>query len=764
MNVDNHIKATVSSKMNDIASQLHEHIRKVVHDEAERKEKSTTEAGSKVQPSTQVTKAQTTKDLREVKQLLRVISADLEYPNEQKDTYKKFLEIEQFYNDRLETADYEFFDKFKQMMIDFKAFLVVAISRMTKTAVDRAREQAVDILHDVDYFLRIDGNKKENYFPDTSIKKRADYLDAKDPTSIRVLKAVNASPEKIDQLVVKLGAVLAQGANQKTQVEEVTKMFPMLTQKEAQSYLVSLKAEHAELAPKLPRAEAPALAPALAPQTPALYKYRGSASAQVSPSFAFASPVERAQTPPQPKTEEEEITDDIFEALDNISYRGLTEIQKQSKEHDDAVSYLRNTKSMSSKKAKAFVKSNNVIDKYNELHGSGLDAKADNLLATKGKYDFSKAVQNTVKLLSFNNEFNEADIKGSSSFKSLTNPSDYDMFQKVYENASLPQAVKDITKKMQDVVKRLMKQKQLYIIDIKCGLDDDLVFDLPKSSSGKLSEADVRKVLHFLTNAYKNDYISESQYKDGVELVHAKNMEEYLDLKDYLRRLKTLRWDPADFVKGKMELHGDREVQLSDAIKDRTMVKIDCISKAGSRLVEFSNIYEFYARNEPINAVETDYVKAIKEEIYMLYVYKKYAKMDKRILLLDRYYKNTENVKKLTELFNGNLGILNKLKSDIEVIVSLLEKFPSNLPWATICDGLDNMRERFATIYEFDIKSEDINDSLAELSKLSNNEQNRERMLHDLETILEYCGNILNKEALAFNKKHGLEPLPKKYY
>ena len=279
-----------------------------------------------------------------------------------------------------------------------------------------------------------------------------------------------------------------------------------------------------------------------------------------------------------------------------------------------------------------------------------------------------------------------------------------------------------------------------------------------------LSDADVKKVLHFLTNAYKNEYISEDQYKDGIELAHPEDLEEYLDLKDYLRRLKTLRWDPADFVKGKMELHGDREIKLYNAIKDKTMIKIDCIGKVGPRLVEFSNIYELYSRDIPINAVETDYVKEIKEEIFMLYIYGKYAKMDKRILLLDRYYKNTENVEKLTELFNGNLGVLGKIKGDLEAITALIEKYPNNLPWSTICDGLDNMRERFASIYEFDIKAEDVNDSLDELSKLSNNHQNRERMLHDLDIILEYCGNILNKQALEFNKKNGLQPLPKKYY
>ena len=97
MNVDNHIKDTVTSKMNYIANKLHERIRNVVHAEAEAKK----EGDSKTKSSEPSDKVKTTNDLKEVKAMLRVISADLEYPNEQKDTYKKFLEIEQFYNERL---------------------------------------------------------------------------------------------------------------------------------------------------------------------------------------------------------------------------------------------------------------------------------------------------------------------------------------------------------------------------------------------------------------------------------------------------------------------------------------------------------------------------------------------------------------------------------------------------------------------------------------------------------------------------------------
>jgi hypothetical protein len=241
------------------------------------------------------------------------------------------------------------------------------------------------------------------------------------------------------------------------------------------------------------------------------------------------------------------------------------------------------------------------------------------------------------------------------------------------------------------------------------------------------------------------------------------SLKDYYELKEYLRKLKTIRWTPEEILKGEKRLSGDRKKQLFEAIQDKTLIKIDIITPINNRLVEFSNIYEFYARNQPINAQNLDYVKGIKDEILMLHTYGKYAKMDKRILLLARFTNDEALTEKLTGFYNGSVGLLGKIKGDIEAIVTLLEKFPEHLPWATIQASLDGMRERIGNVYEFKMKSDVIDEELLHLSTMPHSAHNRQHMLETLETIIDYIGDILNKNALAFNKKNGLEPLPNKY-
>ena len=164
-----------------------------------------------------------------------------------------------------------------------------------------------------------------------------------------------------------------------------------------------------------------------------------------------------------------------------------------------------------------------------------------------------------------------------------------------------------------------------------------------------------------------------------------------------------------------------------------------------------------------MNAQDTSYVKAIKDEILVLYTFGKYYKMDKRMLLLDRFYNREPKIKVLVEFFNSSAGALGKIKGDLEAILSLITKFPTHLPWGTILLELNNMKDRFANIYEVKIDIEDINELLSQFQNLKDNEKDRDYLAKKLDTLIEYLANVLNKTALEFNKKNKLHPLPKFY-
>jgi len=709
--------------------------------------------------------------LKDIETKLRKIMNELEHPSETHETYDQFVEIETLYDETLLRANYEFIEKFKKMMVDFEHFLKSALAKMSrKDKGERSRSQIVDIWDDVNYFLA------NGTFAKKTVEDRAVALDIKPETLKRIVDLVGGLKDesKYDNLFLAFA-----GKNKDERIRAIMSKYKIMGLTDATHFLKILKEAfpRPKVAPTVFRVKASAVVPEPASlasdPVPVVLVAPTSASASASASLA---PVPLL---PPDEAEDDSADEEVPEIVTNLVnslVKKYPNMSKQQYVERTALSQLNKTYAISEDDTLEYYTVHNIKGRWEarvtggaggagagSSTGSGL-ARPSNLSAMKGIHDFSKKVVDMVSMLSFKKEFDSDLIKGSSSFRSMKNNSDYDMFEIVYQNASYNTAVKECTKRFQEIINDLMKEKETYIMDIKSGVDQDLDCPFAHLNGKKIVGYKPAEIKKFLSNAFAKGWINQDQYGDGLELVLTKlNLESFYDLKDYLRKLKTIRWAPTEIIKGEKILSGDRRKYLHDAIQDKVMIKIDVITTVSARLVEFSMIYEFWARSLPINATDTDYVAMVKEEIQMLYTYGKYMKMDKRILLLDRYNKDVSGTAKFTEFFNGSAGSMNKIKGDMEAINALIEKFPTNLPWKTICTELDIMRERFSNIYDLPVELETINETLLDLSMMTNNAQNRKRMFKQLDTIMEYMGEILNEKALAFNKKNHLEPLPARY-
>lgn len=141
------------------------------------------------------------------------------------------------------------------------------------------------------------------------------------------------------------------------------------------------------------------------------------------------------------------------------------------------------------------------------------------------------------------------------------------------------------------------------------------------------------------------------------------------DFKAGVYKSHPLRWTSEDIVKGYQSIDS-HPVYLADCLnnKDGNIIKIDIIAYVNGKYCEISVNYYFYTSEKESNDIFLSLLLDIK----------KYYHEDKIIKMYKRIYSyrimKDENVDDLIDLFNSEVGFLNLLAHDIEVIEFINEE------------------------------------------------------------------------------------------
>lgn len=156
------------------------------------------------------------------------------------------------------------------------------------------------------------------------------------------------------------------------------------------------------------------------------------------------------------------------------------------------------------------------------------------------------------------------------------------------------------------------------------------------------------------------------------------------DIKCGMRGEEPIRWKPAQLLKG---------VGLVEAIDSGGMIKIDTASVVGTRYVEIGCVYvrDEGQRDEKtiIAELEADTVDQVRE--------KDYWKALKRIFSLARLREDNVRIKRLTDLFNGDLGRLYSVLADIKLLIYLIEEKKGDT--SVMKREIDGFRARLSNIF-----------------------------------------------------------------
>jgi hypothetical protein len=298
---------------------------------------------------------------------------------------------------------------------------------------------------------------------------------------------------------------------------------------------------------------------------------------------------------------------------------------------------------------------------------------------------YVKKLRDVLDIISLSSKYK---IIGSSNIKNILYNSDYDV-DGFYNNTK--GSVNKIVKYFQYIFRTLdSKRSYSYITDFKCGVDDE-------GEPLKWTKEEVK--------ANKKRYVNEHL--------------------------------------------NDVYITLGEAIQQKSLIKLDVVSFINNTFIEISEKYYIKLKgdanvensninvNEIINSLKENEAGEIKDDNYNKALKRNFSWRSIK-------NRNDPKLKKLLEFFNSSVGILNKARSDLDVLILLLEKQKPVL-MKHLLTALDNMK--FQISYN---TIEDLTNDFLKLEKI----KTKTMIYKPLLALRKKIYNIVNKYSKAFYKKN----------
>jgi hypothetical protein len=371
--------------------------------------------------------------------------------------------------------------------------------------------------------------------------------------------------------------------------------------------------------------------------------------------------------------------------------------------------------------------------------------------------NYSQDVLNVINALAYDPK--TVTIAGSMALRSQLYAGDYDLFEVVRSSAaSRDKAVAEFVRGFQKNIQQLLDLPECYVGDIKAGIIEEW----------RVVEGDVRggRVVGYSAAASRKkvDALVESGVlttEEGPEakaaLRNSPSPTQFMEIQKTVRP-EIIRWSVADIRRGYCTLRTGKRFTLAEAIQTPAVAKVDAVSLVQkNRFTDFSILYQFVWKGTVLNNVKMDPVHEIKKNIALYAATGDTYKMAKRIYALE---KNSDGpiVQKLNAMFNGDLGRLYSIISDIGSMLFLLEN-ESSVPLEKIRYEVGQFRARLGNIFETDR----VNTERILMDILSLETADRSRLRKGLERLDERLRKELNTNASRTLKTIGLLPVPKRF-
>jgi hypothetical protein len=215
-----------------------------------------------------------------------------------------------------------------------------------------------------------------------------------------------------------------------------------------------------------------------------------------------------------------------------------------------------------------------------------------------------------------------------------------------------------------------------------------------------------------------------------------------------------LRWDKNDMKKGFKTLQDGSTITFEDALKMKSVIKLDAIVLINGVFTEFSENYYLKIGNEanfePDEATIENILQSIRGsfEDYM-FNEKNYLKALKRVFAYKKLEGgNNKQLDLLIDFFNSWVGLLSYNKSELEVLSLLLENKFRKPRLEDIKNNLQIIKQSLSYITAIDISS--VSNRIDYICSL----QSVKTIKKEIDNLISFISNQINKVSLDFISKN----------
>ena len=329
----------------------------------------------------------------------------------------------------------------------------------------------------------------------------------------------------------------------------------------------------------------------------------------------------------------------------------------------------------------------------------------------------NNAVDDLIELFAVKGKYK---LIGSNSLRSILYGSDYDIETDLLQSPPL------ITKHFQKAYREARDDPTVYITDFKCGHDERLLYE------GDYSAKSLKKYL-------KNPLIPRGR---KMAINKAKSDEEKEDL---VRDLFILRWKPKDVEAGKIKLIDGTYKTMEECLLDPTTLKIDLIRQVGNQFCEISENYYIKTKNGKSNYPENPSKKLVEKGLEDDIRYYKNTNSFKALKRLFSLYlledKKSPRIDKMIDFFNGQVGYLNKIRAELEILEKVLTQDFRKPKWEAVEANLQMIKEQLSSVFEIPFSDK----VFAEIDKIT-----EKSALKDIITLKDYFAKKINEYSKDF--------------
>ena len=305
--------------------------------------------------------------------------------------------------------------------------------------------------------------------------------------------------------------------------------------------------------------------------------------------------------------------------------------------------------------------------------------------------DFQKPIQDIFAFLTMSGKYN---LVGSSNLKSILYNSDYDLNDTFKRTGKPDTVLTEVQRIFQKKFSDAQKDPHLFITDFKCG------------QAGK----------------------------------------------------EALRWNASDMKKGYKVVKGKR-YNFKDCLLQKAMIKLDLIALINGAFTEFSEIYYIYVNdktnNTPITSEQLQ--KNLIKDATEYRKEGKWFKSMKRLLAFMRFFpeKYQKQAKLMLDFFDGQVGLLNKSKNELEILGAVMEGKNKKPKVEDIYKNLQAVKQSLSNVFIIHLKDH-LSNHIDKMCHLPYNSLKKE-----IATLENYLQKIVNEEAKGFCMHYHIQ-IPKK--